>query len=108
MSNKLPEILKPSNAAVNVGHGNFVMIDRIIAILESGSLPTKRMREQAAEKNRLVDATAGRKMRSLVITDSKHVVLSALAAQTLHERMQGGSSFKDPARLELEDGEFVS
>ena len=73
---------------VNVGHGNFVVAGRIIAILESGSLPSKRMREKATEDNLLVDATAGRKTRSLVVTDSRHVILSALWRRT---RCRNGS-----------------
>ena len=94
--------------AVNVGHGNFIVGPRIVAILECGSSPMKRLREKAAEENRLVDATAGRKTRSLVITDSNHVVLSALAPHTLQDRLQEDEPWRDPARVELEEGEFVS
>jgi regulator of extracellular matrix RemA (YlzA/DUF370 family) len=91
-----------------VGHGNFIVADRVIAILESGSLPMKRLREKAVEENMLVDATAGRKTRSLIITDSRHVVLSALAPQTVQERLHEGKPWLSPAQLELEEGEFVS
>src|SRR5689334_17892155 len=89
MSNKHTGILanQTRGDSINVGHGNFVLMNRIVAILESGSLPMKRLREKALENNMLVDATAGRKTRSLVITDSGHVVLSALAPQTLQERL---------------------
>lgn len=94
--------------AVNVGHGNFLLAERIVAILESGSLPMKRLREKAAEENMLVDATAGRKTRSIVVTDSRHVVLSALAPGTLQERLQEGRLLPSAAQRELEEGEFVS
>ena len=103
-----------THEAVNVGHGNFVLAERIVAILESGSLPMKRLRERAAEENMLVDATAGRKTRSVVVTDSRHVVLSALAPATLHERLQemvgvgGRVSALSAAQREREEGEFVS
>ncbi len=97
-----------SEKVINVGHGNFVRLERIVAILESGSLPMKRLREKACEENRLIDATAGRKMRSLVILDSRHVVLSALNAQTLQERLKGEPPAMSPAQRELEEGEFVS
>src|SRR5262245_41714657 len=96
-----------SSDAVNVGHGNFLLSSRIVAILESGSLPMKRLREKAAEENLLVDATAGRKTRSIVVTDSRHVVLSALAPGTLQERLETGRGHGTAAQRELEEGEFV-
>lgn len=110
MSNKHEEIEKAAapGKTLNIGHGNFLLIPRIVAILESGSLPMKRLRERALEKNLLVDATAGRKMRSLVVTDSHHVILSALGAQTLQERLHGTRHEIFKARPEWEEGEFVS
>lgn len=111
MSNKLrgiPGLGKSASSAVNVGHGNFIVGQRIVAILECGSSPMKRLREKAVEENRLIDATAGRKTRSLVVTDSNHIVLSALAPQTLQDRLHEDEPWSDPARLELEEGEFVS
>jgi len=110
MSNKDHDILGQgvSPATINVGHGNFIRMDRIVAILESGSLPMKRLRDRASDMNLLIDATAGRKMRSLIVTDSKHVVLSALAPQTVQERLQGTKHWASRAQLELEEGEFVS
>ena len=81
MSNRTNGILggERLGRTLNIGHGNFVLVERIVMILESGPLPMKRLRERAVDENRLVDATAGRKTRSLVMTDSGHVVLSALA-----------------------------
>ena len=112
MSNKLrglPGHGRIAPSTINVGHGNFIVGHRIIAILECGSLPMKRLREKAGETNRLVDATAGRKTRSLVVTDSNHVILSALAPQTLQDRLhEEGGLWTDPARMEWEEGEFVS
>lgn len=104
MSNKANEI----NGTVNVGYGNFIMASRVIAILESGSLPMKRLRDKASENNLLVDATAGRKMRSLIVVDTNHIVLSALAPQTVQERLQEGLRSFSLAQLELKHGEFVS
>jgi regulator of extracellular matrix RemA (YlzA/DUF370 family) len=110
MSNNANEILGESGTAlISVGHGNFIAVKRIVAILETGSLPTKRLRERAAERNLLVDATAGRKMRSLIVTDAQFVLVSALSPQTLQDRLMG--SLKTPlsaAHLEWKDGEFVS
>ena len=109
MSNKNGDLFGPGRPAIlNVGHGNYLLASRIVAILESGSLPMKRMREKAAEFNLLVDATAGRKTRSLIITDSNHVILSALAPQTVQERLLEGKLWLTPAELEREEGEFVS
>jgi extracellular matrix regulatory protein A len=115
MSNKQNGITSTErvNRVLNVGYGNFVVAGRIVAVLESGSLPMKRLREKASESGLLVDATAGRKMRSLIITDSKHVVVSALSPQSLSERLvqhDKGSSkpYLSPAEMERQDGEFVS
>lgn len=93
---------------VNVGHGNFILSARIVAVLECSSLPMKRLREKASETGSLVDATAGRKMRSLIVTDSRHVIVSALAPQTLQERLIADRSWMPLSQQECEDGEFVS
>lgn len=90
---------------ISVGHTNFVVAERIVALLGANSLPVKRMREKATIEGRLVDATAGRKMRSVIVMDSGHVVLSALATQTLQERVAGE---RPPGHAEWRDGEFVS
>ena len=116
MSNKvkgIPGFEKAVPRAVNVGHGNFVMTSRIVAILESGSMPVRRLRDNAAKGNFLVDATAGRKTRSIIVTTPSHVVLSALAPQTLYDRLQSegpqsGAAMNSAAQFELEEGEFVS
>lgn len=110
MSNKHRGILAeaPRPRALNVGHQNFLVADRIVAILESGSLPMKRLREKSLEVNRLVDATAGRKTRSLIVLDSEHVVLSALAPQTLFERLSEIPLMPPTAFSELRESELVS
>ena len=93
---------------INIGYGNYVLPKRIVAILESGSLPMKRLRERSLEACLLLDATAGRKTRSLIVLDSKHVVLSALAPQTLHDRLLENTRSKDAGLAEIEGGELVS
>lgn len=99
----------PEMPALNVGYGNFVAASRIIAILESGSLPVRRLREKAAAREQLLDATSGRKMRSILITDTNHIVVSALAPQTLQERLWGSPPPRiNPAHLEMSQGEFIS
>ena len=75
---------------VNIGFGNVVSVSRIIAIVIPGSSPIKRIREEARERGKLVDATQGRKTRSIIITDSDHVILSALQVETLTQRFVSG------------------
>ena len=109
MSNNHNEILNTGETSrvVNVGHGNFVLIDRIVAILSAKGLPMKRLREKAVEENTLVDATQGNKTRSIIITDSKHLFLSSLAPQTLQERFAHGKTAHS-TQTEWEEGQFVS
>ena len=72
---------------LNVGFGNVVMAARVVAIITPSSAPTKRLKEEAREARKLVDVTQGRKTRSIIITDSDHVVLSALEAGTVANRL---------------------
>lgn len=109
MSNSYQEIPeKSSTKMLNLGHGNFVRAKRIVAVLTAGSLPMKRLRDKALERNLLVDATAGRKEKSLIVTDSEHIFLSALSPQTLQDRLHSGKDLFSQSQSELEDGEFVS
>lgn len=72
---------------LNVGFGNMIMASRVIAIITPGSAPTKRLKEEARESRKLIDVTQGRKTRSIIITDSDHVVLSAVEAGTVANRL---------------------
>ena len=112
MSNKDKRILDPEfnfgPRLINIGFGNYVRTQRVIAIVESGPVASRRLRDTAVKGDRLVDATAGRKMRSLIVTDSNHVLISALAASTLQERMQSPKNHPSVAQMELQDGEFCS
>ena len=71
---------------VNIGYGNAVSSDKIVAIVAPSSAPIKRIITDARDANRLIDATYGRKTRAVIITDSNHVVLSALQAETVATR----------------------
>ncbi|MDP2847192.1 MAG: DUF370 domain-containing protein [Humidesulfovibrio sp.] len=71
---------------VNLGFGNFVVAARIIAIVDPASAPMRRLREDARQEGRLIDATQGRKTRAIVVTDSNHVILSAIQAETIGQR----------------------
>ncbi|SFM62076.1 DUF370 domain-containing protein [Thermodesulforhabdus norvegica] len=72
---------------VNIGFGNSVVANRIVAIVSPSSAPMKRLKEDARKANRLIDATMGRKTRSIIITDSNHVILSGVQAETLAQRL---------------------
>ena len=73
---------------LNVGLGNFVVAARVIAVVNPASSPMRRLREDAKKDGRIIDATQGRKTRSLIITDSNHVILSAIQAETMRQRFQ--------------------
>jgi regulator of extracellular matrix RemA (YlzA/DUF370 family) len=73
-------------ALINIGFGNVVSASRVIAVVAPGSSPMKRVREEAVERGKLIDATQGRKTRAIVITDSDHIILSALQVETITQR----------------------
>jgi len=79
---------------LNVGFGNMVMASRVVAIITPSSAPIKRLKEEARESRKLIDVTQGRKTRSIIITDSDHIVLSAVEAGTVANRLAGDSSSK--------------
>lgn len=75
---------------LNIGFGNMVMEERIIAIINPDSAPSKRLRDEAKQQNRLIDATLGRKTKTLIITDSNHVIMSAINPETISARIEKG------------------
>ncbi len=75
---------------VHVGFGNMVVAERIVAIIHPTSAPVKRLKEEAREQGRLIDATKGRKTRAIIITDSNHIVLSAIQPETIVNRVNEG------------------
>ena len=80
---------------LNIGFGNTVVAGRIVAIVTPGSAPMKRLKEEAREERKLIDATQGRRTRSVIITDSNHVILSAIQAETISQRFGTGIEFKE-------------
>lgn len=71
---------------INIGFGNIVSANRIIAIVSPESAPIKRLIADARERDQLVDATYGRRTRAVIITDSSHIVLSAIQPETVAHR----------------------
>ena len=80
---------------LNIGYGNLVMAHRVVAIISPQSAPMRRLREEATERGKLLDATQGRRTRSILVTDSDHVILSAINPDTISSRL----AEMDPAEL---------
>ena len=74
---------------INIGFGNIVNSDKIVAIIAPDSAPAKRLVQNSKETGRIVDATQGRRTRAVIITDSDHVILSALLPETISGRYKG-------------------
>ena len=72
---------------VNVGFDNAVTAERIVAIVSADPSPMKRLREAAERQQKLIDATNGRRTRTVIVTDSDHVVLSSLQPETIAQRV---------------------
>lgn len=77
------------NFLVNIGFGNVMSAGRVVAVVNPGSSPIKKLREDARERGKLIDATEGKKVRSIIITDSDHVILSAIQVETIAQRISG-------------------
>jgi regulator of extracellular matrix RemA (YlzA/DUF370 family) len=71
---------------LSIGFGSSVVADRVVAIVSPNSAPMKRMKDEAKKEKRLIDATHGRKTRSIIVLDSNHVILSAIQAETISQR----------------------
>ena len=86
---------------INIGFGNVVSAHRLISIVAPESAPIKRIVQEAREAGRLIDATYGRRTRSVLITDSDHVILSAVQPETIVGRIAGKED--TAARIEEEE-----
>ena len=72
---------------INIGFGNIVSANRVIAIVSPEAAPVKRIIQDAREKGMLIDATCGRRTRAVIICDSEHIVLSAVQPETVAHRL---------------------
>jgi regulator of extracellular matrix RemA (YlzA/DUF370 family) len=88
-----------STVLVNIGFGNVVAVSKVVAIVTPSSAPMKRLRDEAKKGGRLIDATEGRRTRSIIVTDSNHIILSAIQAETITQRFLEG---KEPLAGEEE------
>lgn len=80
---------------VNIGFGNMVSAGRIVAIISPESAPIKRIIVEAREKGILIDATYGRRTRAVIVTDSDHVILSAIQPETISHRVEDQADAQD-------------
>ena len=81
---------------ISIGYGNLVAAARVVSIVSPQAAPMRRLREQASEAGKLIDATEGRRTRSIIVTDSDHIILSAINPETISARFDtdraGGSA----------------
>jgi regulator of extracellular matrix RemA (YlzA/DUF370 family) len=88
---------------INIGFGNIVAANRIVAIVSPESAPIKRIISEARDRSTLIDATYGRRTRAVIVTDSDHVILSAVQPETVANRL--ASRVEAAAAAEAEDEE---
>ena len=88
---------------INVGFGNMVAAERITVLASPDSAPMKRLVQDAKDDGRAIDVTCGRRTRAIIITDSEHVVLSALQPETIANRLENNSADEDTLDAESEN-----
>lgn len=80
---------------INIGFGNIVAANRLVSIVSPESAPIKRIIQEARERGMLVDATYGRRTRAVIITDSDHIILSAVQPETVAHRLGNKDEHKE-------------
>ncbi len=80
---------------INVGFGNMVAADRVVALASPDSAPIKRLIQDSKDDGRAIDVTCGRRTRAAIITDSEHVILSAIQTETIANRLENSDSSDD-------------
>ena len=87
---------------INVGFGNMVCADRVVAIVSPDSAPIKRLVQDARDAGRIIDVSCGRRTRAVVITDSEHVILSAIQTETVANRLSNNDDGQSDDDIEEE------
>ena len=72
---------------INIGFGNMVAADKVVAIVSPDSAPIKRLMQDAKDEGRVIDVSCGRRTRAVIITDSEHVIFSAIQSETIANRL---------------------
>ncbi len=91
-----------SGGLINIGFGSIVAVSRIVAIVSPESAPIKRMIQEARERSMLVDATYGRRTRAVIVTDSEHVILSAVQPETVAQRLENSEKEETEIPVEMD------
>ena len=90
---------------INIGFGNMVAVDRVVALVAPDSAPIKRLIQDARDEGRVIDVSCGRRTRAVIVTDSEHVILSAIQAETIANRLDDSG---DEAEELTDDGDDAS
>ena len=88
---------------INVGFGNMVAVDRVVALANPDSAPIKRLIQDSKDDGRAIDVTCGRRTRAVIITDSEHVILSAIQTETIANRLDSSEPCDDDDETEEEE-----
>ena len=80
---------------INIGFGNMVAADRVVVIANPDSAPIKRLIQDSKEDGRAIDVTCGRRTRAVIITDAEHVILSAIQAETVANRLDNSEDSEE-------------
>ncbi len=89
---------------INIGFGNLVAAGRVVAIASPDSAPIKRLVQEAKDSGRVIDVTCGRRTRAVIITDSEHVLLSAIQTETIANRLDDSQSGADEEDAPQDEG----
>lgn len=84
---------------ISIGYGNMVATDRIVTLVTPESAPIKRMIQDAKDAGRVIDVSCGKKTKSVIITDSEHIILSAVKTETIANRLEGIDEGDDDEEL---------
>ncbi len=80
---------------INIGFGNMVAAERVVAVVSPDSAPIKRLIQDAKDNGRAIDVTCGKRTRAVIITDSEHVILSAFQSETISNRLSDSVDSED-------------
>lgn len=80
---------------INIGFGNMVAVDRVVVLASPDSAPIKRLIQDAKDQGRVIDVSCGRRTRAVIVTDSEHVILSAIQTETIANRLDSSGELDE-------------
>ncbi len=92
---------------INIGFGNMVSLDRLIAIVSPDSAPIKRIIQEARDRGMLIDASYGRRTRSVIVMDTDHIILSAIQPETVAGRLNEKNVAEDQKENDASEGDEI-